>query len=90
MFNYKSHQCSICGACLLRRTKLNSAGVEECSDAYTISKLSSKTYEDSLPDLTKLKISANMIERGIFATKQTQRLADLAKRFDESYTRECL
>lgn len=78
MFNGKTHQCGICGACLLRRMSLNSAGVEECSDTYTISKLSSKTYEDSLPDLTKVKISANLMERGIFATKQMQRLADLA------------
>ena len=78
MFNGKSHQCGICGACLLRRMSLNSAGVEECSDSYTISKLSSKTYEDSLPDLTKVKISTNMMERGIYATKQMQRLADLA------------
>lgn len=65
MFNGKSHLCGICGASLLRLMSLNSAGVEECSDSYTISKLSSKTYEDSLPDLTKVKISANMMERGI-------------------------
>lgn len=76
-------QCGICAACLLRRSSIFAAGVEEPDETYAISNLGAGDYEAALPADDGFHAKRPLREYGVIGTRHMQQMADLAKRPDD-------
>jgi len=77
-------QCGVCAACQLRRMSLHAAGIEEPSEAYTVTNLKAEQFADALPKQNNFKVTATLYDYGYMGARHLQQLSDFAAEPDRA------
>lgn len=82
-YNGKLYQCGLCGACLLRRTSMHTAKIDEPDDTYLISDLRKTSYNEAMLRCCDVRRSGTMYKHSRTGVQEMQRFANMAHIADE-------